>query len=221
MDFVEFCEEIRDRLFIKVSSFEKIKEKLEEIPYTRIENLAISYHILLEKCADKVTSIVVSKALFEKMGIDKEEFHKEALENSSRLFPVYVDNIKNIIFRISDKDKICDDTLEIREMISKSMKKENEYPLFVVTNKIYTYGAATIFYDGVMEQIGESFGKNYFILPSSVHEMIILPDDGKFEYKKLKEIVESVNREIVSPDDFLTDDVYYYNIEKHLFEIVG
>ena len=218
MDFKELSKE---RPFIKVSSFNENKESLLNIPYTIIENIAITYHIMVKTDYDSMTSIVVTDSIIKKLGINKEKLHNEAVENSMRILPVYVANIKNMIFRNSDRRKFIHDTSDIREIISEAINEEEVYPLFVVTNKFSVYGASAIFYPGVMEQIGDSLGNNYFILPSSIHEMIILPDDGKIESGVLKNIVESVNIEIVDQKDLLTNDVYYYDIDKHLFKTIN
>ena len=69
-----------------------------------------------------------------------------------------------------------------------------------------------------MENMGELLGNDFFILPSSIHEMLILPDDGQVDAEMLKDMVKEVNATQVAPEERLTDDVYHYDTKDHVFE---
>ena len=150
MEHTEFYKQARERFFIKVSSFDNNKNRMMSIPYKCIENIAVTYHIMIKEDCDSMTSIVVTNSILDKLGIDKEKLHDAAVENSMRLFPVYVDNIKNIIYRIAEKNSIGEFESDISEKISDSINEEEGYALFVVTNKTAVHGAAAIFYPGVL-----------------------------------------------------------------------
>lgn len=85
-------------------------------------------------------------------------------------------------------------------------------PIFsMVTNKNSIYGATVILYPNVLEQLSEEQGTNLYLLPSSIHEFLILPDNGEFTEKELRTMVRTVNKETVEPEDILTNSVYYYD----------
>jgi hypothetical protein len=65
-----------------------------------------------------------------------------------------------------------------------------------------------MFYPGVMDEIGEKLGGNFFVLPSSLHEIIVVPNDGNMEYKALLAMVTEINATEVDKQDKLTDQVY-------------
>ena len=71
--------------------------------------------------------------------------------------------------------------------------------------------AAVMFYPDFMDQVAKELGGDIFILPSSVHEVLILPDDGNMNAQELKEMVTSINASEVAPEDRLTDNVYHYD----------
>ena len=72
------------------------------------------------------------------------------------------------------------------------------------------FGASVLAYEGVTEQIREMYGGDYFILPSSLHEVILVGDDGSMRGEDLKQMVMQANRTVVEPSDVLSDSVFYF-----------
>ena len=89
----------------------------------------------------------------------------------------------------------------IAEVISNGMGSEN--PMFIVTNSQTVDGAGVIFYPEVMDQIGEGFQGDFFILPSSTHETLVIPDNGAFDYRVLEDMVQTINENEVAPEERL------------------
>ncbi len=91
--------------------------------------------------------------------------------------------------------------------------------MLVLSNATTQNGASALFYPDVLEKIGEQAGQNFFILPSSIHETLIVPDDGRFDYQMLESMVKEINAaERVAPEDRLSDSVYHYDSREYLFE---
>lgn len=80
--------------------------------------------------------------------------------------------------------------------------------------------AAGIFYPGVFEQVAEKMNGSYYILPSSVFEVIVIPDDGSFEPDTLSAMVTEVNGEVVADNEVLSDHAYYYDAKEKNFRSV-
>ena len=106
----------------------------------------------------------------------------------------------------------------IQEMEKDLQETSRDNPMTVITNDRSTDGAAAIFYPGVMDQVGERLNGDYFILPSSVHEILVVPDDGNISFRELTDMVKEVNRTQVAPEDRLTDQVYHYDTADRIFE---
>ena len=89
----------------------------------------------------------------------------------------------------------------------------SESGLYTLTTGIRINGAALILLPDILEQIGEKAGMDYFIIPSSIHELLVTRDDGLVTAKMLKELVYEGNRTdgIIKPEDVLSDNVYFYS----------
>ena len=94
------------------------------------------------------------------------------------------------------------------------MPENIEEELFVLTNSIRNFGAAAILYEHRLEGIGDYFKENYFVLPSSVHEVIMIPESKAARQNDLSAIVKEVNETQVQKEEVLSDHVYYYDRKK-------
>lgn len=84
-------------------------------------------------------------------------------------------------------------------------------PMYVLTNASKVNGSGILARDGVLDKIGELLGKNFYVLPSSIHEVLIVPDNGDMQAKELESMVKEVNATQVAPADLLSDKVQYYD----------
>ena len=87
----------------------------------------------------------------------------------------------------------------------------SEVPMRILSNRKRVQGAACILYPDVLEQLSAQAGGNLYILPSSIHEVILLADGGGEEPELLKEMIFDVNRTQVEPEEILSDSLYYYD----------
>ena len=140
--------------------------------------------------------------------------------------------------RKSDKNKIllCEDVKNLaitKEEIEQCLYQA-EYPyeimkmtdvlgmpdvvnLYVITNTMRNLGAGALVNHSVQKVLYEYFnGKNLYILPSSIHELLILPEEDSFSHsaEALISMVKEVNSTMVSEEDFLADHVYYFDFER-------
>ena len=53
--------------------------------------------------------------------------------------------------------------------------------------------------------------KDLIILPSSIHEVLLLPDDGDISYAEMSRLVTHINRSEVPKEDRLSNQVYLYS----------
>lgn len=81
----------------------------------------------------------------------------------------------------------------------------------ILSNARRVHGAACVLYPGVLERLAWKEGRDLYVIPSSVHEMILLPDIGAQQPMELKEIIREVNRTQVDPAEVLSDSLYRYS----------
>ena len=86
-------------------------------------------------------------------------------------------------------------------------------PMVVVTNDLMSHGAGVIFYKNWLR---DTFKQDLFILPSSVHECILMPFNSDYNVAELKDMVNEINREVVSEEDFLSNEVYLYKYNENI-----
>ncbi len=211
-------ENVKDKLFIRVSSAEANEEVLEIVPHQLKEDLAITYHVAVGKDQDGLSSMLITNEMMKEYGVTQEQIHEDAMKSSPRVMVPEVSSIGVLIDEIYQKN-ILMLTPDEREMLLETLQESSEMPtFFVVTNTERVNGAGVIFYPEFMDNMGELLGNNFFILPSSIHQMLILPDDGQVDAEMLRDMVKEVNATQVAPAERLTNDVYHFDTKDHVFE---
>lgn len=193
---------VKDKLFVKVYPKNGNGYLLINAPHREIEDLVLFPYVLLDKSSTgEIVSAVVSNDMLKAYGLDENVLIDLALLNSAKLFPAVVEDINSVIASLMG--------IPLSETETSSQ--------IVVTNTENAFGASTLFYPEVMEELARRHNGNYFILPSSIQEVITMPDNGDFTYEELKEMVTEINHAQVAPGERLTDEVYYYDTTKREF----
>lgn len=95
---------------------------------------------------------------------------------------------------------------------------EDELTLYVLTNREKIFGASAMLYSEKLKELADRFGCDLLILPSSVHEVLIVPDDRKREYDYYRWMVKEVNTTQVDPEEILSYNLYRYDRKKEEIE---
>ena len=200
-------EAAKDRLFIRVTNKEVNADVLADMPHKEVEDLAITYHVLVNHDQSGIASAPITNDLLRHYGVTAEQLHEDAVANSQRMLPAQLDSMQNMLFGMMEPDAA--DTL-----------RDEPYPgstMLVLTNNVQLNGAAALFYPGMMDQAAERLGGNFIVLPSSTHEVIMVPADGA-DFRSLEQMVKDINRSQVAPEERLSDHVYHYDAQERLFE---
>lgn len=224
-DVKEF-DKIKDKIIYKVVGAESNKERLQEIPHRIDNDIAVEYHILLSNDNGNIGSVKITNEMCQMYGTNEEELHNISLCNTEQIFPKTFRKMEDVI-----KGIIMGEMVENTELMSDDKKvmldgmfgpaDTDNSSMYVLSNKEGVNGAAALFYPGIREEIGAKLDTDYFVLPSSIHETLIIPNDGNMSPKELKEMVKEVNATQVAPDERLTDNVYFYNRKTKAFTIAG
>ena len=198
-------EKSQSKLFVEVVGAERNADMLSKVPHKQIEDMAMIYRIQVEHKEDGLASILVTDELMKTMGVSAEQLHEDAMKNSVAMRPAKVQKMAEIIADMTDMPI---------EMVESSAP-----PIYVISNEEKMKGAASIFYPDLMDTLGKQIGSDFYVLPSSLHEVLVLPDNGDMTAEELKEMVSSINGDVVDPTDVLTDQVYHYDKQERLFEI--
>ena len=211
---------VKKNLFMRLSAAEKNNDLLEHAPHIRKEDLAITFHIMLDQSDKGTATTMINDNMMEAYGIDLDQLYQDALLNSPVICPAQIENMGEALSRMMIEDmKSAGAPPEVIQEMEKDLKESNkDNPMTIITNDRLVDGASAIFYPGVMDLVGERMKGDYFILPSSVHETLVVPDDGRVSLQELTDMVKEVNMTQVNPEDQLTDQVYHYDIADHVFE---
>lgn len=199
----------REQIIIKLVNYAKNKNLLEELPHIKFLDMAIIFHYLANENDKSISTIRIDNKMFSKWHINIQELYKIAINNTQKLLPAKLSQLYDVISNILENDLNIKD----REFINIFCNKTNQ--MYVLTNVKSINGAACLLYKDILMKFAEKINSDLYILPSSIHEIIILPvEEGsnkKVNKKVLEELVTSVNNEQVSPEEVLSDNVYYYS----------
>lgn len=133
------------------------------------------------------------------------------MENAPQIKPAEIKGMSEVMAEMMG--------IEQAEMMGLVPMDPKDEQMFVATVPDKVHGAGVLAYQNFMDQAAERVGGDFFILPSSIHEVLIVPDNGKMDLKDLESMVKEVNATQVAPADKLTDSVYHYDSQAKIFEL--
>ena len=198
--------QVKKSLFIRVNDAQENAESLRNLPHREMDGLAVSYHIAMEGPHGIEASVPVTYSMMKMYGVDENQLHADAVASGQVLNPPLFLSMAEMMSRMTGIDA---------EELAPAVPGPD---LMVLTNEQALYGAGSLFYPQMMDQIADRMGSNYFVLPSSIHETLILVDNGDVDREALESMVQEINSMAVAPEDRLSDHVYHYDAEEHIFE---
>ena len=195
-------EKVKDRLAVKLINYTKNKDYLKNYPHIRYLDLSIIFYIVLEMKSDGLATVVITHDYLKSWGISKTELFETALKNSCRIMPAKFTTMKDTL----------DDLMQGEEDMYDEPEDYNEDDsMYVLTNEQKNCGAACMIYRGVLDMIGDILKRNFFIIPSSIHEVIIVPAYDNVSPIKLDRIIDDVNSNMVADEELLGNHCYIYD----------
>jgi len=206
-------EKVKDRLVLKVVNRDKNASLLKTIAHKDLENtdLTVIYMVLMDIKMQSSISINVEKNHLRFWGIEGNELYQVALENTERFCPAQIGHIKDVMSELEGGEK-----KEQKELSDYVIEPYNQY---VLSNEQRIRGATVMLYPDVLQRLAENAGGNLFIMPSSTNEILLIKDDGKLTAAELQAIVVDTNRKYVEPEEFLSNEVFYYDREEQSLSI--
>lgn len=199
-------ESMKDKLAMEVVSADRNADMLEKVPHEILEDMAVVYRLILDQDSDGRSSILVTNNLMEQFGIAHEQLHEDAMINAPEIRPSEIRGMSEVM------------TAMMGPGIMPEISPEDEQ-MFVAGVSDNIHGAGVIAYPNFFEDAAEKLGGDYYVLPSSIHEVLLVRDNGEMTAKTLEAMVREVNATQVSPEEQLTDHVYHYDSKEHIFEM--
>lgn len=186
----------RTSIFYKLVNYQMNERMLKRVPHIRYLDLAVVFYYRVEQGDFPGGSVLIHNNNLVTWGITKSQLMKDAAFNTSRKLPYSFVGMESLIAELSGE---------------KLMDFPTEELMYVLTNEEKYYGAAVLLYPHVLSHIGTLLKRNFFVLPSSVHECILVPDLGHYTRFELMKMVREVNQNQVEEEEILSYQVYYYD----------
>ena len=193
-------DKMRKNVLCKLVNREKNREFLKDTPYIPFFDLAIVCYVLVELSERGIATMLVKNSQLKMWEIGEMELFQTARENVQKQFPAELRRMKDVM----------------SEMLGMDSPDEEEDSMYVLSNETGNFGAVCIAYDHVLDLIGSALKENYYIIPSSVHEMIIVPESKAPRREEIEEMVTEINETQVEEEEVLSNRVYFYNIQKKI-----
>lgn len=196
----------QEHVVCRLVSYKKNQQFLKEVPYKRFLDLAVVFYCTFKQGTDGYYSFHLTNEFFRKWGMSGEELYSVAVKNSGKLFPVSCKSLESVV------RSICN-TADFPELPAGLPGMP-----FVLTNKDGMYGAAVMLYPDCLRNVCATLG-NVYVLPSSIHEVLLIPESIAGDAGGLKKMVQDVNRSCVDATEILSDCVYSYCVDTNGIEI--
>ena len=177
------------------------EEQLKFLPHEKLLDLAVIYLVRGETESKYCLSVKVTYSLLKHWGISMETLRETAFANQRKDCRVY--SMEEAV-KMAGNGEWPEGERQMRT--ERTLEPETCY---VLTNSRGAWGAA-VMADGELmkELLGD---RNYFVIPSSIHEVLLAPDNGHLDRKKIDEMIREVNRSVVAKEEWLGDHCYLYN----------
>lgn len=197
-------ESAKSSIFLKLINYEKNKELLTDVPHVRFLDLAYIFYFVWEEQEFTVSATtIIHNRHMETWGQTASSLYEISMKNTYKEENTSVGSMSDLIQDITGES-----------LIENSEVEDEQVPMTIVSNAKRIFGASMMGNIRLLKALADSKGKDLYILPSSTHEIIVLPAEIENPVGEFKAIVQAVNKEQVLPEEFLSDEVYYFNREK-------
>lgn len=206
-----------DKICFKLVNAERNSELLKKVPHVMFNDLAVIFYILVEN-GDRdhgTATILVNNDIMNTWGIEyTNEFYENAKYNTQTLLPATVTDLTDVVKMLAEDDESFN--------LIEDMDVEVSAPMYVASNISRVNGCSVMLYDGVLKEFSKKVGSDLYILPSSVHEVILVPCNKciDMELNTMLDMVRDINATEVRQDEFLSNHIYKYTYEADTIEML-
>ena len=196
-------DDIKDKLVVQLAEVERNRDRLKELAYKPLDNgMVMLAYVVGQEDERGSMRFAVTKDIVEGQNYDIDKMFETAMKNNE---PVLVD--------ISDA--IFSDGIEFAEnLFDKELSDKLPDGMYTLTNSATNLGATVLYYPDVQKRIGDMLQNSYYVLPSSIHELMILPCSVNDNPEFLRKMVKEANETVVNPQEVLSDRIFMYDREK-------
>lgn len=211
---------IEKNIIFQLINTEQNKELLKNLPHglphREVNDLSIIYRWVLANDKFGMQSALINNDFMKKNNLSEDDLYNLAMKNTRNILPPTITSMNDIMYKFLIESG-CPEA-EAQELAQANM---DDTHMYVLTNDVSMFGAANILYDDVLQDVSQKINGNFYILPSSIHDVIMLPATPDNNPENLAEMVSSINQEEVELGERLSNQVYHYDRDTHTLTIVS
>lgn len=210
ISFLDSFEGAKERLMYKLINREKNEELLRDIPHIDYLDLSIVFYVLVSSSGLGNGTILVNNNLINDWGVSADMLYEIAERNTRTVLGAEIQTIEEVLFSLLSKKDDADLSEIINEM---KMRRETDTisKMYVLSNRQRINGATCLLEEDMLNEFAEKIDGDFYIIPSSIHELILIPECFIDNPDVLMEMVEDVNGNELSMTDILSNNVYKFD----------
>lgn len=197
---------VKGHIVYKLINTEKNRDLLEDIPHVEFLDLSIVFQCMVVKESFGTASILIHNAHMKLWDIPVAELYRKAAENTQRIQGYEIKGMNDVICEImrAENPEEFDYDACMAELA-------DSVPLYVLSNKSRVEGAACLLYPDLIKDFAEALGSSIYIIPSSIHELLLLPVANADEIDEIKSMIKEINDTQVKREEVLSYSLYLYD----------
>lgn len=199
-EWFDSLDHVWEKIILKVVNYEKNAVQLQHCPHIRELDLALTFRVLLDLEQEQIGTVLVTDAMMREWDVTEYDLFEQAVENMHRLWRPTMEPMGDVLAALTD---MKDETEQV-------LGAHGQIEMYVLSNEMRLNGAAELFCTDYLKELAGRQQRNIYILPSSVHEVLLIPETDGIDPWDFRRIVEQVNHQLVSEEEILSDHVYRY-----------
>ena len=201
ISIVKDWEKAKERIICKLVNYDLNTDMLEDVPHKPVEDLAVVYMIHVSDFQEQYATVLIHDNFLKYYGKTVDDLDVAAKENMKRICPPQLVDIQTMLENTAGAP--CPLDMDTK--------------MYILTNKQKVNGAIHILNPDVMDEVSNIFGEKCMVIPSSVHEVLIMPYDVEaFDHRELEEMIAEVNETQLTRDEVLSFKSYILDTKNHV-----
>lgn len=212
-------EAMKKQIIFRLINRKKNERLLEDCPYVEFLDLAITFYCLVQDNEDSIGTIRITNEHLKLWKVTKEQLCQCAMENTPVLLPPLLRRMDDVLKEILTSENLSMEQQQVqieleRLELESEQTEDAQNMMYILSNTKGINGAACLLYPDVIRNFSRLLQCDLYILPSSIHEIILLPACAGYEKVQLEAMVHEINQTEVPYEEVLSDCVYYYSIKE-------
>lgn len=211
--------EIKHRIVYKLVNTQANRAMLDHLPHMPFHDMSMICYLLMEEREQGFVTALIHRDHLKTWQIREKELFFSALKNTPGLLPPVIQPMSSVLKRLAQEtlgencqEKELDKLIEAAE--ERRLKQNPVFPsLYVLSNPAGVNGAACMTYPHVIKDFAKKMKQDILILPSSIHEVLLVADTGNYNFEEMSELVKEINETEVPMEDRLSNQIYCYRRE--------